>query len=328
MATIIKKGKFRLLHTLLGLALLAALLWLADIKELAAAFRGLTVESVVYLLLMSVVLIYVSAIKWGLFLEAFSASVSVFCLFRLYLVGYFVNLVLPSYLGGDAVRSWYVGKSVGQHGALAATILERYTGLVAMLILGFGASFMQSFVPWQVRAAIVALGLGLAVVTVIALSEKTIAIIDSIKFLHPAVKHLEKIQEAFHLARKDHLLLIKSLGYSFLYHLLTVVNTIVCAVAVGWQDPSFMDLVVVLPLILIAGAIPLAPNGLGIQEGAFFYFLSQVGATPAQALGIALLLRAKSYIIAFLGYFAWLGQKAELPEHLQDQDFPSQAQMK
>ena len=56
-------------------------------------------------------------------------------LFNLYLVGYFVNLFMPSYLGGDLVRSWYAGKEIGQHEALAATILERYTGFVAMIVL-------------------------------------------------------------------------------------------------------------------------------------------------------------------------------------------------
>ena len=58
---------------------------------------------------------------------------------------------------------------------------------------------------------------------------------------------------------------------------------------------------IVLPLILTIGALPLTPSGLGIQEGAFVFFLHGIGASEEQALLIALILRAKSVILALLG---------------------------
>jgi len=300
-----KTGNIRIAKTFFGLAVLALLLWAVDFRKLIDAFSHLTLESIIYLVLMSVVLIHVSALKWEMFLESLGGKIPVARLFRLYIVGYFVNLVLPSYLGGDAVRSFYAGKSVGQHEALAATILERYTGLVAMVTLGIVASFVRSDVPWQIRGAMLLVGLGLAVITVAALSSRAIDLFERIPHLARVTKHLYKIQEGLHLARTDTPLLTKAMGFSFAYHLLTVVNTIVAATAVGWWNPPFMDLVVVLPLVLLVSAIPLSPSGLGIQEGAWVFFLQSIGATPAQAMGIALVLRAKSYIIAIFGYFFW-----------------------
>ena len=91
-----------------------------------------------------------------------------------------------------------------------------------------------------------------------------------------------------------------------MYHTVTVVNTLAAAAAVGWSQPPVAELFVVLPLILLVGALPLTPNGLGIQEGAFFFFLCAVGASPAQALGVALVLRAKSYVLALFGWLVWL----------------------
>lgn len=302
----------RVLKTILGLSLFLFVLWMVDVRKLFDALSHISAEAVVWLVFMSIVLIYVSALKWKLFLEELGGNVSLWRLFRLYIIGYFVNLILPSYLAGDAVRSWYIGKTVGQHEALAATILERYTGLLAMVVLGIGASFVVTFVPWQIRAVMILLALALAAVTLVALSRRAVMVLDHIKILRPLVKHVHKVQEALHLARKNHSLLLKALIFSFLYHLLTVVNTIVAATAVGWLDPSFIQLVIVLPLILIIGALPISPNGLGLQEGAWVFFLQSVGATPAEALGIAIVLRAKSYLIALFGYFFWMGEKTRM----------------
>jgi glycosyltransferase 2 family protein len=282
------------------------LLYLVDLGELWRALSQLTWLAVIELLLISVGLIYISALKWKLFLGALSEQVSVVRLFNLYLVGYFFNLLLPSYIMGDAVRSYYIGKKVGQHQALTATILERYTGLVAMIMLGLIFMWFTGLVTWQIKLGIFAVALALACVTILALSERALRAISRIKALESVVRHLEKIQAGFQLAKRNKLLIAQTMALSFAYHSLTVVNTMVAAHAVGWADPPPWELFVVLPLILLVGAIPVAPSGLGIQEGSFFYFLQGVGASPAQALGVALVLRAKSYLIALIGGLIWL----------------------
>ena len=77
--------------------------------------------------------------------------------------------------------------------------------------------------------------------------------------------------------------------------------------AVGWEEIPWGDLFVVVPLILLIGAVPVSPQGLGIQEGAFVFFLSGVGASSGQAMAIALVLRAKSYLLAAVGGLLWFG---------------------
>ena len=292
-------------------AILCLLFYLVDLKELWLAFSNLTLPAIVNLLLISAILIYISALKWSYFLEAFSGRVSVLKLFNLYLVGYFVNLLMPSYLGGDAVRSYYAGKKSGQHEALTATILERYTGLAAMLMLGLIFMWFSALATLPIKLAVAGIALALATITVMALSPRLLAQLGRIPQLKDPLRHLQKIQAGFILAKSNHLLLIKALALSFLYHSVTVANTMAAGMAVGWYDAPVLDLFVVLPLILVVGALPFAPQGLGIQEGAFFYFLQGVGATPAQALGIALILRAKSYVLALSGGIAWLFVRSE-----------------
>ncbi|NBO19859.1 MAG: hypothetical protein EBV03_11695, partial [Proteobacteria bacterium] len=106
----------------------------------------------------------------------------------------------------------------------------------------------------------------------------------------------------------------KALLLSVLFHSVTVVNTVAAGYVVGWDNPPIRELFVVLPLILLVGALPITPSGLGIQEGAFFYFLGGLGASPGQALGIALVLRAKSYLLALLGWLCWIFERDHPPQ--------------
>ena len=299
------------LKNILAVLILSVLLYMVNIAELWKALSELTLESILGLALLSVALIYVSALKWKMFLDFLGSQVSLARLFLLYLVGYFVNLLMPSYLGGDIVRSWYAGKKVGQHEALAATILERYTGVVAMVALAFACMWFVSLVTIQIKIAVVAVAIGLATITVLALAAGPMSALERFKRLAPVLNNIKKVQDGLKLARGNPSLLVKTLCLSLLYHSLTVINTVIAAQAVGWDSPPIGDLFVVLPIILLVGSIPATPNGLGIQEGAFYFFLHGLGASPAQALGVAVVLRAKSYILALVGGIAWLGIRKE-----------------
>jgi uncharacterized protein (TIRG00374 family) len=301
--------KSKYLKIVVAIAIFAALFFMVDLHELWGALSQLTFSSILILAILAVALIYVSALKWGLFLKEFGTTIGVWRLFTLYLIGYFVNLILPSYLGGDAVRSYYIGKRSGQHEAFAATILERYTGIVAMVILAaLFVWFVDGTTP-VMRWSVVIMVFGLAGGTALALSPKLLALIMGVGPLKKLRTHFEKIQAGMRLGLKSPSLVTRAMALSFLFHLLTVANTAAAAYAIGWTEVPLLKLCVVVPVILIVSAIPLTPNSLGLQEGAFTYFLHAIGATPAEALGVALILRAKGYVLALIGGIFWLKAK-------------------
>ena len=287
------------------MAILFAIYHAIDRAALLRLFQDLSLPGILVLVGISFLLILVSAIKWRLFLTHLGVIVPLFRLFKLYLVGYFVNLLLPSFLGGDAMRSFELGKSAGQHRVAAATIMERYTGFTAMLILGCIVMNFSDLVTWQMESALAALLLMVIGLTVLTLNKRASAYICSFPIINRIEPHIEKLRDGFLTVLNSKKVLIESYLLSFLYHSLTVLNTYACALAVGWSDPSIKSLFVVLPLILTVGALPISPHGLGIQEGAFYFFLTHLGATAEQAIGIALILRAKGYVLALLGGIFW-----------------------
>lgn len=277
-----------------------------DFGLLARVFKELDWAAIVVLLLISFVMVLVSALKWKVLVDFLGGTTSLIKLYALYLVGYYTNLLLPSYLGGDMVRSYYVGKSVGQTSAAAATVLERYTGIVAMIVLALVSSFILDSVNWLMRLWILLLSLGIVLISAITLSKKFSLLLRKLPFGNTSSAQkvfsvFDKLADGFRFAASNRKILCEVFLLSFIFHALTVVNTLACAYAVGWDNAPFWGLSMVIPTILIVSAIPVSPQGIGIQEGAFVFFLTQVGATAEQALGIALILRAKSYVLAMFG---------------------------
>jgi uncharacterized protein (TIRG00374 family) len=292
--------KKRLIKGIFALLLIAGLFYFTSFEEVFKALLNLTPASVLLLLLVSLILIWISVIKWGMLLRELGGNFTSFYLGKLYLLGYFVNSFLPSQVGGDLLRSVSIGKTLGHDRAFAATILERYTGIVAMSVLAF-ITMWCVHVPPLIRWLVFGFVLGVAAATIVALSRKALVILVKIGLPAKYLKLLLKIQRAFRIIYSKPWIIVKALLLSFLYHTFTVVNTAICAAAVGWHNVSLLDLFTVLPLILLVGALPLTPSSLGIQEGAFYFFLQMIGATRGQALGIAVILRAKGYFLASLG---------------------------
>lgn len=294
---------------LFGITALAIVIWMADLRSVVDSLSRITLFWLVVLAALSFVMLAVSTLKWQLFLDRLGSKQPFFKLFNLYLLGYFINTLMPSYVGGDVVRSLYVDVTHKRHDSLVATFLERFTGLAAMIIIAFVCSWISPLVTPQIRIAVGVVFLGLVVGTVCSFSRSSVAFLDRFKFPQAVMRLVVKTQEALRFGVADPGLIFTATLLSFAFHFLTVVNTMAVAYAVGWNNPSFLDLCVVVPLILLVGAIPVAPSGLGITEGAFFYFLTRVGATPDQAVGIALVLRAKSYVLALLGGLVWFRVK-------------------
>jgi uncharacterized protein (TIRG00374 family) len=250
-----------------------------------------------------------------LFLQHLGISSSFGNLFGLYLIGYFVNVFTPSFIGGDVVRSMALGPDVNRAHAVSATALERYTGIVAMLFMALCACCVSSVVTREIVLVVLASVLGCVVTTFLIIKGWFNFLVRKLHLPTKLIRTAERIHEGLLIGAGDRDLLIKALGLSVVFHLLTIVNTAAVAAAVGWTEIPWLGLLVVVPLILLIGAVPISPQGLGIQEGAFVFFLHAVGATTGQALAIALILRAKSYLLALFGAAIWVLKKGSRGSH-------------
>lgn len=92
----------------------------------------------------------------------------------------------------------------------------------------------------------------------------------------------------------------RTMAWSVVFHIMTGVFTYAAAVSIGFTPP-LLKIIVITPLILMLNNLPVSPNNIGWWEWSFSVMLAQVGGTPAQGLGVALVLRAVSFVSALLG---------------------------
>jgi len=299
-----------LVKVFIALIAVAVVVWTVDLRLVSQAIRQISLFDIIILGALSFLLIGVSVWKWRCFLERLRIQAAFGRLFRLYLIGYFVNVFTPSFVGGDVVRSLYVGPTVDKAHAVSATFLERYTGVVAMLAMALCAVFVSRAVTFEIQLLVISLSLGTALATWFLFSGTLGQLAQRLRLPENVTRMLDRVHEGLVWGTRDIGLVTKTLAISLLFHMLTVVNTVAVAHAIGWDSVPWGGLLIVVPLILIVGAAPISPQGLGVQEGAFVFFLSSVGASVDQALAIALVLRAKSYILAILGGCLWFGVRS------------------
>ncbi|MEE8583444.1 MAG: lysylphosphatidylglycerol synthase transmembrane domain-containing protein, partial [Acidobacteriota bacterium] len=101
--------------------------------------------------------VFLSALRWRVILKNFDVQIDYDPLARITFIGFFFNLFLPSGIGGDFFRAYYLGQRVGRgmSTTLTTTILERSAGLCALLIIGLAASALTPLKAGGVRLVFV-----------------------------------------------------------------------------------------------------------------------------------------------------------------------------
>lgn len=294
------------LKAAIGVTLLAALIWMVDWRDTLDTLKNITVPWIAALLLISLILVLISCVKWRLFLVARGASVSLWRLTDLYLIGYFFNNFAPSNVGGDVVRSYILGEHIGsQSDSFGTVFLERFTGFVALIGMAVVAATIRPelLVNRVLLALLAGMALGLGVILLLIISRRAQQWAGRGLARLPAKRPVEKIRKFIDVVfyfRAHRPIMIRAMLLSVLFHVFTIINTQVACRALGLQV-HFLDLAVVVPVVLTIAAIPVSMNALGIMEGAFVFFLAMAGLDPAEALSVALVLRAKTILLALLG---------------------------
>jgi hypothetical protein len=105
-----------------------------DWTEVGTAFAGMRVEiwlAAVGMLLMTQIL---SAWRWQALARPFGFECTVKKLTSYYLIGMYFNLVLPTTVGGDVVRAWYLDGGSGRRlAAFVSVFVDRFSGLIVLL---------------------------------------------------------------------------------------------------------------------------------------------------------------------------------------------------
>jgi uncharacterized protein (TIRG00374 family) len=151
------------IRMILGVAFLAAIIWWTDWVRVFDAFGRMDWSWWLAAMALYLGTQCVSSLRWKLLSQPMGFQGSFGRFFALYFIGMFFNLVLPTSVGGDVVRAWYLAKTPGATeagrgvAAFSSVLLDRLSGLTVLLCLAcfavwFCPAEVASWLPWSVWA--------------------------------------------------------------------------------------------------------------------------------------------------------------------------------
>jgi len=207
-------------------------------------------------------------------------------LIRLFFVGLFYNTFIPGAVGGDVVRGALTRDLFEKSSSsYVVVLLERLIGLSALgvyFLLGLfvGPALLGS--KENLLAISLLLGLALFILLAARFSGRLQKIWGSL----PKVERPWGLIQAFLISLLSHAI---TLGIFFMLSEVLSIGL------------SLSDLIVIVPIALVAGFIPLAIVGLGPREASLVALLGLLGVESGQALALSLSFGGTVISIALVG---------------------------
>ena len=339
------KGKHRRKILLLKAAVSAAFFFIlisfAQSNKLITVFTDVNWFFFTLSFFLAIVMLMVSCLKWKFLLDASGKKLNYFILLRTYLIGYFFSNLLPSTVGGDLVRSYYTGRLIDNQASAAASIfLERFTGMLFLLVLVVTAPLMQPELYRSPFICIPAIGAAfllfivlwlwkvkeplslpdriikhlfttlhrLALRTNITYIKRSVAWIEQgyIETLKRLCKFKTELKTSLATIRSNKQLFTLLFILTAVFYLLTWMNVYISFLAFNVQ-PSFIATSALVPTIMFVGQVPLTLLGnLGFIESLFVFYFLMIQIPAAESLAMGLLLRVKMLWLGIMGYFVYL----------------------
>ena len=244
------------------------------------------------------ILIFTSAVFTGslrlrLLIEAQNVIITFKETLSLTFIGYFFNNFLPTSIGGDVVKAYYLSRKTGKKAASYASIfVDRIIGLLTMIFMAFLALFFvrEGVVDPALRYIIYAITLGSLVFIVFITNKRLAKRFSFLLFLIDPIKEkLRKIYEVMHQYQYRKSLMIKSFMISFVSQLLFFISFGIVALSIGAVIP-LRDLLIKMPIVSTMSLLP-SINGLGLREGATVVLFGPIiGSDKAFAVSVLWLL--------------------------------------
>ncbi|MBN2455190.1 MAG: flippase-like domain-containing protein [Sedimentisphaerales bacterium] len=312
--TKVKKSKYIFLSLRIAVVICGviwAILWFSRDQrwsKLVAIFRQMNMVFFAVALGVFIICQILVGLRWWLLLRTQSVSIDFWAAVRLHFLGLFYNNFMPSSVGGDLIRAWYVTRHTDKRFAAALSVfVDRAIGLLSTLIIAvfFYLLFLQG------RGTLIAAGntgsyLGFAaehkwpiLMIIMALAAifcglllyKPGRVILKRTWLHACMHGLsiiKKLKDAIIIYCSKPLTILTVFGLTVILQISTITGFWLLGTDIG-VDVSIKYYYVFFTLTWVLGAVPVSIGGAVVVEGSLAYlFVRFAGAQAEPAAALAL----------------------------------------
>jgi len=254
--------------------------------------------------------------KWHLLLAPVGLRVTYRRLLGFYFSGMFFNLFLPTVVGGDAVKAVLLARDTGAPArATISVFMERNVGLLALLSVALGAAMLAP--PVEILGVTlvtitVVLFAGFAAVNAALLRRGVYALVDRVIAATPLARirpRAASLYEAIQPYTRAPGPITAALALSFVFQFVVIGVVFLNARALHHDFP-FAAVAVFVPLISLAGMLPVSVNGLGVREALYILLFGRLGASAELSVSLALLYLAVTALASLPGGIVYALQRA------------------
>ena len=304
-----KKQRGRILNVLKVLVSVGALAWVLSKLDLGETWQVLTqMTMALFAAAMALYLggVVVKAYRWGILVWSLGVRASFGRLVNLYFVGTFFSQVLPTGVGGDAVRMYELARDNPAAASINSVLVDRFLGLFVL--------FGMALVPLAVDPELVSAPVRVAITAVFVVSLVAVVLLLQRTWIERwghrlrldrllgRIKILRELYVSIHCYSTRALL--KATGVSVVFNLMLILAYYLLGLAVGIDLQVWIYFLIV-PIISALLLIPTV-GGLGVREGGTVALFVQAGATPAQAGALAAAYLAGVYLTGLIGAILYI----------------------
>jgi uncharacterized membrane protein YbhN (UPF0104 family) len=293
----------------LGTALLAFVAYKTDWTNLKHALQGLDVRFWVAAVLLQLATQVVSTWRWRMFALSSGLGGTFRSYLSYYFVGMFFNLVLPTSVGGDVVRAWYLTHHKGNgHGrrmpAFLSVLADRVSGVIVLaLVACVAAALCPIHLPVMIPGIVVGVGASaIAGVVGLPLLQR---LLHSPRFSSHRLERLRRIADGGMAYMRNVSLTLKTTALSLVVQVNSVIIMALIGVGLGLNvQPIYYG--ILMPLVTLLTLLPISVNGVGLREWSTIQLLQPLDIKPEQAIALAWLLFAAQTAAGLVGLIPYL----------------------
>lgn len=291
--------------------LLAFLFWRVDRSAFLRSLHALPVPLLLGCGGLYILGYIISIIRWQRLLCAEGIQLSLWRLGLVYFQGAFFNLFLPTLIGGDIVRGYFIYKMTRGHDASVASILvDRLTGFAALILIAVTSlTFAHGTLnDPQVVVGILAIAACFAGVMCVVLNRWLTSQVSGLLGVIGLARFQAKLQglvDALQRYRRHHRTLAQAFLLSVVLQALIIITYYLIGVGLNLGVPLLYFFLFV-PLITAIAMLPVSVAGLGVREGGVIYFFGKLGVDAGTALGMSLVWFSLTLLVSSMGGLAFL----------------------
>ncbi len=297
-----------------------------DVAKLGATFLHINPSIALVGLVVGIYTLVVSAYQWQALLNAEKIPLDLTKLINLYMVGIAFNHFLPTSMGGDAVKIYYVGReSSNMPGSASAAVMSRITGFFGMLMVAypilliFHKQFTEQVVLLLLLLSLVVLAMVMGTFVFAGLFSR-FAQVKKIQvafeshlpgFIRKKLNIGGILEKAIDIgntlimsAKKPRSMVIATL-FGVMFHVVACLNYYSYGLALHIDIPFYFYMVAI-PLVSLIGFLPISIGGFGLREGALILVFSTVHVAAATTLTLAFMMDVQMLFFAAIGGFMYL----------------------